>query len=30
MNVCHTHPTGSPGLPPDDGLMAPDKTYVHA
>jgi len=26
INVCHTHPSGSPGLPVDDGTLSPDKT----
>jgi hypothetical protein len=26
LNVCHTHPTGSQGLPADDGTLLPDKT----
>lgn len=26
VNICHTHPTGSPGLPADDGTLLPDKT----
>lgn len=25
INVCHIHPTGSQGLPPDDGTLLPDK-----
>ena len=28
INVIHTHPTGSPGLPVDDGISLPDKTCV--
>ena len=27
LNAVHTHPTGGPGLPPDDGLMEPDKKF---
>jgi hypothetical protein len=26
INVCHTHPSGSLGLPADDGTLLPDKT----
>jgi hypothetical protein len=26
LNVVHTHPSSSPGLPADDGSMQPDKT----
>lgn len=25
LNMVHTHPTGSQGLPPDDGFSIPDK-----
>lgn len=25
MNTAHTHPTGSQGLPEDDGVSDPDK-----
>jgi len=27
LNAVHTHPSGSPGLPPDDGLTDPDKKF---
>lgn len=26
INVCHTHPSGSLGLPAGDGSLLPDKT----
>ncbi|GBF89253.1 six-hairpin glycosidase [Raphidocelis subcapitata] len=28
LNVVHTHPSGSGGLPADDGLMEPDKRFT--
>jgi len=28
VNAVHTHPTGSAGLPPDDGVSEPDKKWV--
>lgn len=27
LNAVHTHPTGGPGLPADDGLTEPDKRF---